>query len=64
MASAEGSWGLKGEGASLKSCPRPGVIFCLQLAVWPYASGMPSLSFGFPTYRWGPFREAQPDCSC
>lgn len=50
MASAEGSWGLKGEGASLKSCPRPGVIFCLQLAVWPYASGMPSLSFGFPAY--------------
>lgn len=64
MASAEGSWGLKGEGASLKSCPRPGVIFCLQLAVWPYASRMPSLSFGFPAQRWGPFREAQSDCSC
>lgn len=64
MASAEGSWGMEGEGISLKPCPRPGVIVCLQLAVWPSASGVPSLSFGFPMCKWGPLQGGSPYYSC
>lgn len=39
MASAEGSWGLEGEGVSLKPCPRPWghilpAISCVALCQW------------------------------
>lgn len=67
----EAQWPLRKEtggwrgGKVSEVLPKAWGHICLQLAVWPYASGLSSLSSGFPEYKWGPFREeAQSDCSC